>query len=520
MATASPRCFKCKADQAIIATREGPKKSYCVACFTDFCNRTVRDALFRDCLLPPDVPVVLCVSGGVNSMAMLHLLGVLRQTNMTRGGTGKIFFDFRVLHLTEEDVVAPASEFDAAAIAHTITSFASSPSPVGGIAGAGSLVDPAGIVVKSMRSIIEEIESDQGGRNKDNNIFPLSSRRASTTDLEEEYLIRKRVALSYAAKKYCCSPLPSATTTTIGTDCDSEVGGASSAPLVLMVMAENAVVSCTRALGDLVRGKGAQIPSNSALRSRVQGGAYAMRPLRGLLPKEIIMYCKVSAIPWSTTPTPTTAAGVFGGKSTNRLLQSFISTLMQTFPSTPFNVLNSVTKLAPVSAHNPHRLPTHLPSQMGSRQPSVDTASIASGRSGASASSTQVKVILTKASQANVVAAQAIAQADFDADRSALAPMTCSICDAVCFPPSHDANSEQSHSMLRQVFGVSTSPGSTSSLQVCYGCSALCMGMQSADGVDVVRDLMLFGAHASHDVNDVRKLSKHEIEASIAEFLV
>ncbi|CUG94419.1 Hypothetical protein, putative [Bodo saltans] len=533
-AASSPRCFKCKSDVAIIATREGPKKSYCVTCFTDFCNRTVRDALFRDCLLPPDMPVVLCVSGGVNSMAMLHLLGVLRQTNMTRGGSGKIFFDFRVLHLTEEDIVAPASQIDVSTIAAAITNFASAPAPVGGVAGAGSLVDPAGIVVKSMRSIFDEIAAETAG-DAHRSPLPFASRGASATDLEEEYVIRKRIALSYAAKKYCSGPLlpstrmeESSETATPSSHPTEPQPSLPTPPPVLMVLGDNAVISCTRALGDLVRGKGSQIPSSSALRSRVQGGAYAMRPLRGLLPKEIIMYCKLNAVPRFTTPTPTTAAGVFGGKSVNRLLQTFVSTLMQTFPSTPFNVLNSVTKLTPASAHNPHRLPTHLPN---TRQMSMDTASVASGHSSNASNTSQVKVILTKASQANVNAVNAIAQEDRNHDQRFLAA-TCSICDIPCCPTDFSSTSSSaadhmdaggiattaaSHSILRQVFGL---PTSERSLQMCYGCSALCLGLRSTDGIDAVQDLLSVGARASHDVNEVRKLSRDEIESSIAEFLL
>eukprot|EP00758_Cryptobia_borreli_P004613 Tbor_TRINITY_DN4486_c0_g2::TRINITY_DN4486_c0_g2_i1::g.7931::m.7931 len=121
------RCFKCQDAAAVIASREGAKKSYCIECFLDITHRNVRDTFFKNCRIPPETPIVLCVSGGFNSMAMMHILGLLRVQNIMRRGTGRIFFDMHVLHLEDDGRKDTAIR---GGIASTITKLATSPAPV------------------------------------------------------------------------------------------------------------------------------------------------------------------------------------------------------------------------------------------------------------------------------------------------------------------------------------------------------------------------------------------------------
>jgi len=105
-----------------------------------------------------------------------------------------------------------------------------------------------------------------------------------------------------------------------------------------------------------------------------------LRPIRGLLPKETVLFCRQQGIPFASPPTFYGYGGPW--RSLNTVLESFMVQLMIQFPSTPFNVLNSVTKLAPAASAS-------IPA-------ASETASVAS-----SASTNQPKVIMTKASRQN-----------------------------------------------------------------------------------------------------------------------
>ncbi|KAG5484039.1 hypothetical protein LSCM1_05893 [Leishmania martiniquensis] len=74
------QCFKCRQAIGTIASRDGPAKLYCPDCFLAYCAGAVRENAFRHCRVPSDVPLAVAVSGGPNSMMLLHELGQLRYT--------------------------------------------------------------------------------------------------------------------------------------------------------------------------------------------------------------------------------------------------------------------------------------------------------------------------------------------------------------------------------------------------------------------------------------------------------
>lgn len=72
------QCFKCKQSVGTIASRDGPKTLYCADCFLRYCSGVMRDNLFQQCFAACDTPLAVAVSGGPNSMLLLHELGQLR----------------------------------------------------------------------------------------------------------------------------------------------------------------------------------------------------------------------------------------------------------------------------------------------------------------------------------------------------------------------------------------------------------------------------------------------------------
>lgn len=493
------RCFKCRGDVAMIATREGAKKSYCLSCFLDFCHRTVRDTLFRQCLLPPKVPVVVTVSGGVNSMAMMHLLGVLKQQNIRRQGGGRIVFDLRVLHLTEEGLFDAPEEADERSPLSSAPSAAQRTAELVRAAATAMyegapMYNSSDVYIGSMKEILREMATagkhDHRG-DEDPNTISLAlaalSKKAAPSDVEEAYLLLKRAAIAYACR------------TKFAPFGESENSSLSSETPTLSLTGENAVMCCVRALGDLTRGRGAMIPDSSSCRGLLHQAVYAMRPMRGLLPKEVILYCKANGVPY-TTPLHPTAASAAANRSVNRILQRFVSSLMQSYPSTPFNILNSVTKLAAVVQ----------PSGAASSDMHNDAAETSSVAS--SSASSQQKFILTKASAANAATVRRI----WVNDRRALLSMPhCAAC-GVAMP---DLNREaELHKVLRErQEAIEQHPAAP---LYCYGCVALHSDLNTAS-CDVVP--LVFAALTSSADDAVaawRKLSDSEIAADIGEYLI
>nr|CAJ2469220.1 unnamed protein product [Leishmania braziliensis] len=72
------QCFKCKQAIGTIVSRDGPTKLYCSNCFLTYCAGAVRENAFQECLVPSDTPLAVAVSGGPNSMMLLHEFGQLR----------------------------------------------------------------------------------------------------------------------------------------------------------------------------------------------------------------------------------------------------------------------------------------------------------------------------------------------------------------------------------------------------------------------------------------------------------
>lgn len=439
------QCFKCKGAVAVVASREGAKKSYCVECLVDVVTRSVRDCFFRNCRVPPSpVPVVLAVSGGYSSMAMMEALGVLRVQNMQRGGAGRIVFDFHVLHLAEveevpvdaapsllstsptllgatKDIISLAarvvdtSQFEkhnnkkkVAARERILVSGASPSSEHDGVRQqqhqqhdkvkkSGATPDPHPLYptdrvhIRSMRRYCDYPFWEGGAGDATATLPPLAIR-------EDLYLqARRRAILAAATEIVTATSSGSSDNTTPSVTNDAYV-----------LFGDNAVTCAVAALDCTIRGRGANIVDLCGYSGHLHWRAAATsetgsddhtddlgdagllppflhvrRPMRDMLPKELVVYCRAQNVPWTgsalqfrrNVAAPLTAvAGSAGssspaashssqntailyspspltnvsGRSVYRTLESFVLSLCEggTYRSTVFNILNAVEKLA------------------------------------------------------------------------------------------------------------------------------------------------------------------------------
>lgn len=502
----------------MIATREGPKKSYCVGCFVDFCHRTTRDALFRNCSLPPDIPVVIAVSGGFNSMALLHLMGVLRQQNSQRGGAGKIDFRFRVLHLIEDGIVVPRQEaaceqqevaeasFRFSHVADTIHRFATTTLVEG-----QPMFASDEIIIQRMEDVLF---SDENASKERAGGIRLYESRAPTSDVEDAYAQLKTTAIALAAQRL------------VEAEWETSTNLPSVSPPVLILSGDNGVRCCCRALGDLARGRGARIPESSGFRgTSVLAGVQFLRPIRCLLPKETLLYCRQQGIPFASLPTFNGYGGPW--RSLNTVLEAFMTQLMGQFPSTPFNVLNSVTKLAPMS---------------NSAATVSETASVASSQSQPS------KVIMTKASRQNyldclgyaVEATTALVESQHGDADATLLRSCCVFCGSALPTEAQEASLHSSlldcqrhaaaDAALAALVRESEALHNISGGNLCLGCRVVWRAMSAESGETDAESSpswglqrvvgLVSGHHSGMAKAHWRRMTSAEVATEVAEFLL
>jgi len=109
-----PLCFKCKNGIATVSSRDGPKRAYCTPCFERCMTELFRTAFHRHCRVPPAQSVLLCLSGGTNSMALLDLVAELHSNLSSKDPRANVAFEVTCLHIEEDpsvrDLVSAATK--------------------------------------------------------------------------------------------------------------------------------------------------------------------------------------------------------------------------------------------------------------------------------------------------------------------------------------------------------------------------------------------------------------------------
>jgi cytoplasmic tRNA 2-thiolation protein 2 len=334
------QCLKCKEAVGLYCSRDGVAKLYCSDCFTQFCTKLFRDALLMQCRMACDVPMAVAVSGGHSSMFMLHQLGLWRKQHELRLGNGKWRLVLLPFHLREDALVIPPSSLSRPVMAEEVAEemekqfdkldryvqeqtvqwqFAGSP-----------LFAPGEVRQLSYRDFLssQEIETLRDC---------VHHPKLSLTTREEWYDRLRRRILTAAAEKLIrewhdasSSSTPSVSTTSV---CRSWKH---------LVVGDNAVRCSIATLRSIVQGEtGDQVVHKSGFRGYVHD-VVVMRPMRTLLPKEIVSYTRLHGIGASYSPALSTGTAL---RSIHRTLESFVFGLMQSYRAVVFNILNVTTKL-------------------------------------------------------------------------------------------------------------------------------------------------------------------------------
>jgi hypothetical protein len=240
-------------------------------------------------------------------MAMLRILATLRDDNANRGGQGKIAYDFTALHLDEAGVAKPAD--DEACNAHSAAVAKLVAAECGRLKVPLQVLPLASLVCDGAAAAIHG--------------------RACLSDREDVYDVAKRAAVLNAACALGC------------------VGA---------VFGHCAETVAWRSLSELVRGRGASLGSSYGHHGIVAVGPAkemtTFRPMRGILAKEAVLFCRAQAVRWDYAYAPSTMTSL---PSINRTLEAFMNHLAVAYRSTVFNVVTTVAQIAPTNrgASNP-----------------------------------------------------------------------------------------------------------------------------------------------------------------------
>ncbi|RNF04544.1 cytoplasmic tRNA 2-thiolation protein 2 [Trypanosoma rangeli] len=331
-------CFKCGRSQGVASSRDGAKKPYCAECFVEFCTRHIRDNLFKHCGVPCEVPLVVAVSGGPGSMALLHQLGVLRMQNRMRPKRGQITFTFIPLHLREDELVVPLLSDDA-------ESHVGGPQQVELRRIADAMTGQFEKLEKMIRTQCVQWEFGS---------VPLFTTDEVCVVRYSDYLSPSEMRVFRAAlhhprlpltqREFLYGRLRQRVLTAATIECISRWHQARDLLNVgwyHILTGENALRCCVTTFRELMSGNGENFVHHCGHRGFVSQ-CLVLRPLRSLLPRELVLYCHTQGIWAGYSPSLSTKTSL---RSMNRTLELFFNNMLQTYHTSVFNVLNTVNKL-------------------------------------------------------------------------------------------------------------------------------------------------------------------------------
>ena len=281
-------------------------------------------------------------------MAMMHSLGLLRVQNITRGGAGKIDFNMHVLHMTGDDYEdAPEGETagrpsarpsHSQQCANTIVKSCTAIAPLHHVPQATTtkrrvqekkqrekegakandaatnttpLFEPSRVHVRKFSDYLPPFDqldemffSGPHSPALDSRTKPLTS-----VAMAEDLIAQLRMRAIVAAANEVAASIRSTPSTSEGEEATggkhTHSGNTSDMNSFLLVFGDSAVKSGVESLYQLSRGRGESIIDHCGFRGSLFGGQVPVRrPMRGMLPKENLFYCRIEGIETQWTPVP------------------------------------------------------------------------------------------------------------------------------------------------------------------------------------------------------------------------
>ena len=289
-------CMKCSDGTAVVLIRNGDP--LCNACFLEYVVHKFRATIGKARVIHQGERVLLAVSGGASSCAMLDL--VIR--GLSKETTRKLRFQPGVIHIDEGQLLGRTAE-QRESVKEQIKTVA------------GKAGYPFHVVMLE-DLFVENLEISNETSSERTQLVELFSKVHTLTAKEDLVKHLYRWQLQKAAKEHGYDRIM------VG-DCSTSLS--------------------IRILSDIAQGRGSQLPLNIGFQdNRVE--VSILRPMREFTKKEIEFYNHFNGVSSSSLPSFSTMESPYA--SVDRLTQEFIFGLQAVFPSTVSTVLRTGDKLS------------------------------------------------------------------------------------------------------------------------------------------------------------------------------
>lgn len=284
-------CMKCKENKAIVVIRVNDPM--CRSCFLVYATHKFRSTLGKARLIKPNDKVLLALSSGHSSMAMLHLV----YEALSESAHKRLKFEPGVVFIDERDVLSDNKNYDFAALK--------------------DVTEKLGYPFYTV-PIHERFQADvDEGEVNSKKRFCECFNSITTLSAKIEFLSATRMSLIVdTAQKYNFTKI---------------------------MFGETATTLTMKLLCNVAQGRGANIAQDMGVADNRHSNITLIRPMREFSSKEVAIYNRLHEI--EVTPLPNLHTRTTSGSSLHRQTEEFITGLQADFPSTVNTVFRTSDKL-------------------------------------------------------------------------------------------------------------------------------------------------------------------------------
>ncbi|CAH1779839.1 unnamed protein product [Owenia fusiformis] len=301
-------CMKCQ-NLAVVVIRVND--AFCRECFLKYCTHKFRSAFGKSKLIRDGDAVLVAVSGGQATTALVHLI----QEGLSCRAQKKLRFNPTLVYIDEGAVINESREERLKVCSKMAALFKATSFPF-------HIIPFEKVMKESLRydsdsSLAGYMESLTLENSLANQLRDLLDSTSSLTAKENlQSILRRRLLISLAEKLSISKVMTGETSTHLA----------------------------SQLLSSISQGRGKHVSDEMSFSDGRNQAVMFVRPLREFSSKETALYNRMMSLEPCIQPTLTTKTGL--GSSIDRLTQSFVATLQAGFPSTVSTIFRTGEKLS------------------------------------------------------------------------------------------------------------------------------------------------------------------------------
>ncbi|EDO42381.1 predicted protein [Nematostella vectensis] len=281
-------CMKCSSSLAVVVVRLNDP--LCKDCFLAYCTHKFRSTIGKARVIRHNERVLLAVSGGPASLAMLHFISEATSARRLRFHPDVVFINNgAIIGVSTQDIVRKI---------HEVTMKA------------GFALHVVGLETLFRADKMSPEESLQALQTLFDSVTSLTAKEDLLRSLHQQLLVKVAMDEGYSR----------------------------------VMVGDSANNIAVHILSDISQGRGGALPFITAFNDSRHDGISILRPMREFIAKEICLYNHFMGIDAISTNSLATKAGI--NASINKLTEEFISGLQAQFPFTVSTVFRTGDKLS------------------------------------------------------------------------------------------------------------------------------------------------------------------------------